>query len=41
VTSHLASTASRRSRARYATDIIAASRRGEDLPNRYNPELGY
>ena len=28
VTSHLASTASRRSRARYATDIIAASQRG-------------
>lgn len=41
VTSHLASTASRRSRARYASEIIAAFERGENLPNRYNPEFGY
>jgi glyoxylate/hydroxypyruvate reductase len=41
VTSHLASTASRRSRARYASEIIAAFERGERLPNRYDPELGY
>ncbi|MCB1469653.1 MAG: glyoxylate/hydroxypyruvate reductase A [Rhizobiaceae bacterium] len=41
VTSHLASTASQRSRAQYASDIIAAFERGEELPNRYDPEHGY
>jgi glyoxylate/hydroxypyruvate reductase A len=41
VTSHLASTASRRSRARYACDVIAAFERGAVLPNKYDPSSGY
>ncbi|OCW56135.1 glyoxylate/hydroxypyruvate reductase A [Hoeflea olei] len=41
VTSHLASTASRRSRARYASDVITAFEWGDALPNRYKPEAGY
>jgi glyoxylate/hydroxypyruvate reductase A len=41
VTSHLASTASRESRARYAASVIAAFERGDDVPNRFDPVRGY
>jgi glyoxylate/hydroxypyruvate reductase A len=41
VTPHVASLPSRRERARYVAACIAADRRGEALPNLYDPERGY
>jgi glyoxylate/hydroxypyruvate reductase len=41
LTPHLAALASRRARARYFADIIAAFERGGALPNRYDPARGY
>lgn len=41
VTSHLASSASRRGRARYVAEVIAAFERGDALPNVYQPDRGY
>ncbi len=41
VTPHLASLASRRARAHYAAEVIAAFERGEALPNLYDPARGY
>ncbi len=41
VTPHIASLASRPSRARYVTDVIAAFERGETPPNLYDPARGY
>lgn len=41
VTPHVASTPSRRDRARYVATCIAGLERGEPLPNLYDPERGY
>ena len=41
VTPHVASTSSRRARARYAAEAITAFERGERLPNLYDPVRGY
>ena len=41
VTPHVASTPSRRDRARYVAALIAAHERGEALPNLYDPGRGY
>ena len=41
VTPHVASTPSRRDRARYVAALIAAHERGESLPNLYDPGRGY
>jgi len=41
VTPHLASSASRRARARYVAAVIAAFERGADLPNLFDPARGY
>ncbi len=41
VTPHLASLASRRARARYIADALAAFERGEAPPNLYDPGRGY
>jgi glyoxylate/hydroxypyruvate reductase A len=41
VTPHVASLPSRRERARYVAGCIAADRRGDPLPNLFDPERGY
>lgn len=41
VTPHVASTPSRRDRARYIAGLIAAHERGEALPNLFDPARGY
>jgi glyoxylate/hydroxypyruvate reductase A len=41
ISPHVASVASRRARARYVADIIAAFERGEQVPNLYDPAKGY
>ena len=41
VTPHVASTPSRRDRARYVSALIAAHERGETLPHLYDPARGY
>lgn len=41
VSAHVASNSSRRSRAHYVADAIAAFERGEALPNMYDPIRGY
>lgn len=41
VTSHIAASASRPARARFAAEAIAAWERGERLPTLYDPERGY
>jgi len=41
VTSHIAAFASRPARARHIVAALAAYRRGEGLPHRYQPERGY
>ena len=41
VTSHIAAFASRPARARHVAAALAAYRRGDELPHRYQPERGY